>query len=85
MDVTPFILTQDVTNAARALSIDPEGVTHLLRVFSALGALNCFAHVDGAADLVILEPQWLVDSMVCLRSSRLAWPHCSNAYHEGFR
>lgn len=59
-----MFFTQDVVDAARSLSIGAEGVPHLLRIFGELGAVHFFAHVVGAADIVILDPQWLIDSMV---------------------
>ena len=58
-------LMQELIDVAESLSIDPGCVPHLIGVFNELGALQCFTHVPGAEDIVILNPQWLIDSMVC--------------------
>ena len=58
------IITQDVVDAARSFSIDSECIPHLVGVFNDLGALRCFPHIAGAEEIVILDSQWLLDSMV---------------------
>ena len=52
--------------AAQELGLDhgDDGIHHLLEIFSGLGAVNWFPQV--AKNLVILDPQWLIDSMACL-------------------
>ena len=56
-------LMKDVMEKAQELAFDRDEVDALMRVFNDLGMLLYFPHVG---DLVILEPQWLIDSMACL-------------------
>ena len=52
--------------AAKKLGLDhsDEVVEHLLRILSGLGAVSWFP--EAARDLVVLDPQWLLDSLSCL-------------------
>ena len=52
--------------AAKKLGLDhsDEVVEHLLRILSGLGAVSWFP--EATRDLVVLDPQWLLDSLSCL-------------------
>ena len=56
---------QEVQNAAVGLGLsDNNGfIRCLLEMFSALGAVSWFPKVDH--NLVVLKPQWLLDSLAC--------------------
>ena len=56
----------DFQSAAKDVGLDPsdEAIEHLLHILSGLGAVNWFP--EAARDLVVLEPQWLLDSMSAL-------------------
>jgi hypothetical protein len=53
---------QHVEPMAESLGILTSDIAHLLRVLAELGVINYFPHI--AEDLVILDPQWIMDSMV---------------------
>ena len=57
---------KEVQNAATELGLpDNNGfIRCLLEIFSALGAVSWFPKVDH--NLVVLKPQWLLDSLACL-------------------
>ena len=57
---------KEVQNAAAELGLpDNNGfIRCLLEIFSALGAVSWFPKVDH--NLVVLKPQWLLDSLACL-------------------
>jgi len=46
------------------LGSSPAAISYLFRILSGLGALRWFPHVDDS--LVILNTQWLLDSMACI-------------------
>ena len=56
----------DFKGAAEELEMDhdDEYIEHLLQIFSGLGALKWFPKVT--KDLIVLDPQWLLDSISCL-------------------
>ena len=56
----------NVRNATKHLDLNynDNTIRHLLTVFSKLGALSWFPDIDDT--LVVLKPQWLMDSMSCL-------------------
>ena len=56
----------DFKETAKELGMDyrDESIQHLLEIFSGVGAVNWFPKV--AKDLVVLDPQWLLDSISCL-------------------
>ena len=56
----------DVQSAAAELKLDnkPDAIRYFLNVFAGLGLLTWFPKLD--ENLVVLDPQWLIDSMACL-------------------
>ena len=56
----------EVKSAAAELKLDnkPEDIRYFLKIFSGLGLLTWFPKLD--RNLVVLDPQWLIDSMACL-------------------
>ena len=56
----------DVQNTAAKLGLGSshEFIRDLLKIFSGLGAVSWFPKADKS--LVVLKPQWLLDSMACL-------------------
>ena len=60
-------LMEDVHREAELFALDgPYQVETLMKAFNNLGMVMWFANVSGCDHLVILEPQWLVNSMACL-------------------
>lgn len=57
---------KNVSTTAAKLELDssPDFIKYLLEIFSGLGAVTWFS--DVAPELIILDPQWLIDSMACL-------------------
>ena len=56
----------DFQSAAKNVGLDysDKAIDHLLNILSGLGAINWFP--EAARDLVVLDPQWLLDSMSAL-------------------
>ena len=56
----------EVRKAAAELKLpsDPVAVRYMLKIFNGLGAVNCFSNLD--ENLVVTQPQWLIDSMGCI-------------------
>ena len=62
-----FCFLEDVYRAANLFALDdPMQVKRLLSAFRDLGMILHFPEVPGCERLIILDPQWLVDSMACL-------------------
>ena len=57
---------EDVQREAKLLGLDDSAgaISYLLKVFAGLGAVSWFPEIDKS--LVVLNPQWLIDSMAVL-------------------